>query len=314
MDFYDYATMHDLLRRAGLTKEPPAVFYRELQTAACLERARGVPAMAVEYNRYTSEYNWCHAGRPYYKLWPGIIPLLAGIGVDVPVDYLRLPFHAFLVRMPTQDNPLRIDDEHVVRSILVHDGENNVGQRRMFLWIDVGEMGIDGSPILTFCQLDCQPGLAIEEAFNLLPRPEAPGLHVSRELQEQCLRIVVSVCFLATGADRLIEPEVLSKDLARYLDSKKRDPAAAERLVEKAKRRGKQGWHVGQHERVLHLGRVPERGEDVGSSAHGQLRHQHQRRAHFRLLPAGRVTFVRQATVRPDLPPPEQAAGYRVQG
>jgi len=27
----------------------------------------------------------------------------------------------------------------------------------------------------------------------------------------------MSVCFLATGADRLIDPEVLSKDLARYL-------------------------------------------------------------------------------------------------
>jgi hypothetical protein len=182
MDFYDYATMHDLLRRAGLTKEPPAVFYRELQTAAYLERARGVEGMAVEYNRYTSEYNWCQAGRPYYKLWPGIIPLLAGVGVDVPVDYLRLPFEAFLVRLPMQDNPLRIDDEHVVRSILVHDGENNVGQRRMFLWIDVGEMGIDGSPILTFCQLDCQPGLAIEAAFNLLPRQEAAFLRLTNRL------------------------------------------------------------------------------------------------------------------------------------
>ncbi|HUY88792.1 MAG TPA: hypothetical protein VMV10_08670 [Pirellulales bacterium] len=145
-----------------------------------------------------------------------------------------------------------------------------------------------------------------------MPRQEALGLHVSCELQEQCLRIVVSVCFLATGADRLIEPEVLSKDLARYLEACKRDPAAAERLVEKAKRRGKQGWHVGQHERILHLGRPQEGGEGVVGT-HGQLRHQHQRRAHFRLLPAGRVTFVRQATVRPDLPPPERAAGYLVQ-
>ena len=75
---------------------------------------------------------------------------------------------------------------------------------------------------------------------------------------------MVSVCFLATGADRLIEPEVLSKDLARYLEACKRDPAAAERLVEKAKRRGKLGWHVGQHERALHQGRPPWRNEDAG--------------------------------------------------
>ena len=30
--------------------------------------------------------------------------------------------------------------------------------------------------------------------------------------------------------------------------------------------------------------------------------YQHQRRAHFRLLPSQKVTFIRQATVRPDLP------------
>ncbi|HVA50212.1 MAG TPA: hypothetical protein VNH11_27905 [Pirellulales bacterium] len=311
MDFYDYATTHDLTRRAGLTNDTPAAFYRQLQAAAYVERTRGVQGMAVEFNRYQSELNWSLAGRPYYKLWPAIIPLLAGVGIDVPVDYLRLPSPAFLVRFPMQDNPLRVDDEHVVRSILVNDGENDAGERRMFLWIDVGELH-DGWPVLTFCQLDCVPGIAIEEAFDRLPRQNPPGLHVPRELQADCLRVVVSVCFLATGADRLIEPEVLSKDLARYLDARKRDSAAAERLVEKAKRRGKVGWHIGQHERVLHLSR-PEGHGDANGSIHGPLRYQHQRRAHFRLLSAGRVTFVRQATVRPDLPPPERAAGYRVQ-
>ncbi|HVC96056.1 MAG TPA: hypothetical protein VND64_20405 [Pirellulales bacterium] len=35
--------------------------------------------------------------------------------------------------------------------------------------------------------------------------------------------------------------------------------------------------------------------------------------AHFRLLPSTKVTFVRQATVRPDLPAPERGVGYRVQ-
>lgn len=85
MDFYDYATTHDLTRRAGLTNDPPAAFYRQLQAAAYAERARGVKGMAVEFNRYQSELNWSLAGRPYYKLWPAIIPLLAGVGiVEIP--------------------------------------------------------------------------------------------------------------------------------------------------------------------------------------------------------------------------------------
>lgn len=75
MDFYDYATTHDLTRRAGLTNDTPAAFYRQIQAAAYVERARGVQGMAVEFNRYQSELNWSLAGRPYYKLWPAIIPL-----------------------------------------------------------------------------------------------------------------------------------------------------------------------------------------------------------------------------------------------
>jgi hypothetical protein len=41
--------------------------------------------------------------------------------------------------------------------------------------------------------------------------PDIPGVCVPRELQARCLRLVVSVCFLATGGDRLMEIEVLSK-------------------------------------------------------------------------------------------------------
>jgi hypothetical protein len=98
---------------------------------------------------------------------------------------------------------------------------------------------------------------------------------------------------------------------APYLEARERDPAAAERLIAKARRRGKVGWNVGQHERVLHLGRPPKHREGDGAVC-GTLHFQHQRRAHLRLPPSSEVTFVRQATVRSDLPAPERAAGWRV--
>src|SRR5438477_291537 len=93
---------------------------------------------------------------------------------------------------------LGMTDDPAVR---VNHGLNDAGERRMFLWFDIGEIDATGMPVLTYCQLDCQSGLGIEEAFNRLPREKVTGLDIPRELQEQCLRIAVSVCFLATGAD-----------------------------------------------------------------------------------------------------------------
>ena len=144
---------------------------------------------------------------------------------------------------------------------------------------------------------------------------DIPGVCVPRELQARCLRLVVSVCFLATGGDRLVEPDVLGKDLAAYIEAQRRDDRQrVQQIVERAVRRGKRGWHVGQQERSLPLASDAVRHGD-GGDAHGSLQFQHQRRAHFRLLPSQKVTFVRQATVRPDLPPPPTSSGvgYRVE-
>ena len=108
-----------------------------------------------------------------------------------------------------------------------------------------------------------------------------------------------------------VEPDVLSKDLAAYMEAQRRgDRQRVEQIVDRAARRGKKGWHVGQHERFLGL--LPS-GVRSHGDGRGSLHFQHQRRAHFRLLPSQKVTFVRQATVRPDLPPPLLGAGYRVE-
>jgi len=106
MEFHDFATTHDVARRLGLTNEPAARFYQQMQGVAIQGHRRGVPGTASEFNRYHSELTWYDAGRPYYKLWPAVIPLLAGVGIEVPVDYPRAPFTSFLVRFPVQENPL----------------------------------------------------------------------------------------------------------------------------------------------------------------------------------------------------------------
>ncbi len=318
MEFHEFPTVYSVLKQNGLTDESPDRFYAG---ALALLRAKASRfsshALAVEHNRTVCEWDWMRGGSPYFKVYPAIVPLLSGVGIEVPVDYLRLPFQAFAVRLPAEGNPLVIDDQYCVRSILACDEQQaETEERRVYLWIDVGEREMGDSPVLTYCQLECVPGIQIEEAFNRLPMErDIRGVCVPRELQARCLRLVVSVCFLATGGDRLVEPEVLSKDLAAYVEAQRRDDRQrAGQIVQRAVRRGKKGWHVGQYESFRPLASHPDRGHWDGDG-HGSLHYQHQRRAHFRLLPTQKVTFVRQATVRPDLPPPSLSSGvaYRVE-
>jgi hypothetical protein len=313
MDFHEFPTIYGVLKQNRAVEETVEKFYAgALALLGVKARQYSSHAVAVENNRMVCEWDWMWCGSPYFKVYPAMIPLLSGVGIDVPVDYLRLPFQAFAVRLPTEENPLVIDDQYHIRAILVCDGQPvDRQERRLYLWLDVGERGMGNSPVLTYCQLECVPGIQIEEAFNRLPQePDIPGVCVPRELQARCLRVVVSICFLATGGDRLVEPDVLSKDLAAYIEAQRReDRKRVQQIVERAARRRKKGWHVGQHEQFIGHA-IPSHGDGDGRSS---LHFQHQRRAHFRLLPSQKVTFVRQATVRPDLPPPLLGAGYRVE-
>jgi hypothetical protein len=83
---------------------------------------------------------------------------------------------------PTEDNPLVIDGDYYVRSILVCDGQPvDAQERRVYLWIDVGERAMGNSPVLTYCQPECVPGIQyphenekresffLGELFNVAP-------------------------------------------------------------------------------------------------------------------------------------------------
>ncbi|HVC98191.1 MAG TPA: hypothetical protein VND64_31260 [Pirellulales bacterium] len=304
MEFYEYRSFYETSRKSS-ERLGVEQFYERIATI--LQRQMGT----VEQRRVVSflgnaELAWHRAGRPYYKLWPGVIPLFSDVSVDIPVDYLRLPFTSFVLRFPKGDNPLRLPDSREIQTIFVHDELLGGGLRQIGLEIGIGGEGEGFLPL----HLACEPGLSIEQAFQVIPGDkEAP---VPNELREQCLRIVVSVCFIATGAaTKLIQPDVFSDDLRRYLEATEKDPPLAEKLVAKARRKGRLGWNIGRYEARAFF-RPSAAAHGAGSTTRGPLMHQHQRSAHFRLLPTGKVVFVRQTTVRPDLPPPEHPPGYDV--
>ena len=65
-----------------------------------------------------------------------------------------------------------------------------------------------------------------------------------------CIRLCCSLCLLENDPS-IISPDVLSKDRDRF------EKTGDEEYVDKARRRGKVGWDVGQHVEVMRHYRQP---------------------------------------------------------
>jgi len=276
-------------------------------------------------NNLLAEWNWIKDNKPYYKIWPEWIIPFAQTRLDLPSDCFVLPFKSILLRLPKANNPLVIDEEHKVQTILATefgvDERFDINlfpdeKRTLIIWVDVGEKEEGGSdlPVYSYLQLPFSGDELIEDAILRLPRSQSCdyGLDVPHKIMVQCLKLCVSISFLATGADKLVQPDVLSKDLARYYAA---DNEMQHSLVERARRRGKRGWKIGTKE--IFLGRHQSKNYEPTGVKKGSLHYQHQRGAHFHVVRYGpgkklkKVKLYRQTTVKPDLPPPPVGRGYR---
>lgn len=308
MEFYDFNSSYDWTRKQGLADDvTPKQFYDEIANITLRAALVGGPeGFRAENNRMIGEGLWYDNGCPYYKVFPGVIGLLSNVGINIPIEYLKLPFTSFLIRLPKEDNPFPVFDRQI-RSIMVMEGKpvfepDNLHrvERQIILFMDCGELDPVGAPVLCYHNMDGSPGKTIDEIAFALPNSARSPTDLTHEQTEQILRIAVSVAFLATGSDKLISPDVLSKDLSDWLEAvRKRDEERRGVIEQRAVRRGKKGWNVGVGERHFLRPRQP---SHDGDGTGRELSYQHQRSCHFRTLPSEKVIFIRQMTIRADLP------------
>jgi hypothetical protein len=131
----------------------------------------------------------------------------------------------------------------------------------------------------------------------------------------QCWRIALTVSALAIGHDRIIEPDVLKKDIEKYV---KADDAGKQRLHTKAtKRRNRgRGWTIGRHESVQQLAVRRSGSSGAPDEKRGELTHSHFRSGHlhgYHTKEGYIIKWIPQLTVRPDLPlDPKKSKGYNM--
>jgi len=290
MQFWDYFTHHQWAKsQPELRREVKAVevgpFYAWYLSQIASRTLASTGRRLEEVDPFTPsllnlERDWSLAGRPYYNLWPSLLPALSRLKLDADASLFTLPLDRLLLRFPKTGNPLQWEHgghtwsvrtvlcensrlAHDTRpgapAVLVREGEEPPETvRGLTFWIDAGEdmlgqpVAADGPGVLRrlmYKHLVCVEGHSIEWSFEKIPAHPSTelGLIYPMEIVQAVARIVCTLCVMADDP-QIVEPVVLKDDEQKY--ERTLDPA----LVEKARRRGNHGWHVGKSiEVVPHL-------------------------------------------------------------
>jgi len=239
MDFHNYITTRAACKRAGAIEDPDEFYRSAFEGAVQMDSAQFFGQLSVERD-------WEQAKKPYYAVWPSIVPMLTRLNLDLDSALIQLPMPALCIRLPKDKNPLAFDwkgEPVQIQCMLL--GEINQG-RGLSILIDVGEMVGDGEslgmPIYTYRNFRRKSGLTVEEAIRELGpnRATEPGIQIPEPLVMNCIRLCCSLCLLENDSS-IIEPDVLSRDRAKFASS------GNEKYIDKAHRRGKVGWNVGRH-------------------------------------------------------------------
>jgi hypothetical protein len=191
------------------------------------------------------ERHWHMAERPFYRLWPKIIPMLLRLDLSaVPASACKLPngLTHLLVQMP-KGNGL-CDDGTDLQTIIVGDVTTRVGPGIAVGGMDgktqrTGQIDVPLVDMWVFPHTD-QPLVEVLDALRI-----AAPLQASLTLRDKVISLVTTLCLLDSDPG-LLTPVLLSNDVRKAITQ-----ADIDRLADKARRRGRYGWDIGKGVEVM---------------------------------------------------------------
>ena len=93
MDFHAYITTRDACAKANVAAADCDAFYeRALTDALAIQSAQFFFQLANERDSGRNR-------RPYYNVWPAIVPMLTRLNLDLDSELIQLPLPALSVRL-----------------------------------------------------------------------------------------------------------------------------------------------------------------------------------------------------------------------
>lgn len=277
MQFNDYNTQYDIFMRSPEgrviktveretgAKRVDIVYEQLLHTLFRHFKATGSSDadLARVINGYQMERRWIYAKRPFYNLYPGIVPYLLRLDLSkVPVEAFQMPVSQLVFRFPLVQNPMTISlrsgpcqgQTWPLMTLLAamrdcNDPDTLQSQDASFA---PGERAL-----LTTFQWNPRPGNmetamhltsslwlksqgTLEDSIEQLRDKLGEG-DIEIESYLAAMRLIVTTCLLSTHwEDEIVLPCVLREDENKWHQTHD------EKFITRAAKRGVVGWTVGK--------------------------------------------------------------------
>ena len=237
MKFHEYETIPTTSRRCS--KQFPHLrveVTRQDVVRALLDENTG----SMERAHADFDTVWEEHRRPYYRIYPSLIPMLTRLDLDrVQGSSIKLPpgLSCLSVQFPV-GHELHNEVRTMWLNIIAMD-HGKLVSRGLSIGLDHGEVAY-GSPVYLIRWFELSEK-SIEQSLSDLPIHASAneGKQLDDAIVKDAIRLACTLCLIGDDPN-ILEPEVLSKDRHRV------DQSNIENLVEKARRRGKLGWSLGQ--------------------------------------------------------------------
>lgn len=195
--------------------------------------------------RLDQELSWREERKPYYKVYPKILSALCRVNLNLSIESIHYPVNTLMILLPHGHKELTLIDGEPLTALLVRLRVLDSGVTNFHISPYTRNMPIEGLPCgLSFC---CGHGQTIEDALT-----EHSPLQTERDFTQQIkysdkwTRLAVALSLLGQDSDVII-PDVINGDEVN------------DKNVDRAHRRGKIGWLIGEgieqspHVRIPHL-------------------------------------------------------------
>jgi len=251
MRFHEYIDHFTIAKQMGLVSKAGIHTREELYNVLISSTA----ADPIGARHLVFDKAWHEIGKPYYDVYPSIIPMLTKLNLAFSGKVISPPggIRHLLLRFPDTPHELCVDDMRVRCAFLSFQKVNravgsNIRENGIAVGLDFGEK-VGGMPVYTMRVFSLDERTIEETIFSLKTHPNTfYGMQVPDKLILDTVRLALTVCLIDDNAE-FLERQVLSKDNIKFSTAKTDEEKT--KLYNKAKRRGKWAFSLGKSIEII---------------------------------------------------------------